>query len=67
MDLRNMLTTKQLAEQLKIKPSSIHRQLSDHGKYRGHIPHRLPNGVLAWPKSLAKEWAEQKEFASSAG
>ena len=44
------LTTKQLAENLGIKPLSILiYKAQNGGRYRGLLPKRLKNGHLRWP------------------
>lgn len=44
------LTTKQLAENLGVKPSSLLvSKAQNGGRYRGLLPKRLKNGHLRWP------------------
>ena len=57
------LTTDQIANLYKVKPTSIRSALSTHGSYFGLIPKKLPNGRLVWDREQVEALLQGKTAA----
>lgn len=57
------LSTDQLANICKVKPTSIRSALSTHGSYFGLTPRKLPNGRLIWDREQVEALLLEKAAA----
>jgi hypothetical protein len=52
------VNTKQLANQLDIRPESIHARFCRTGSYFSLVPDKMPNGQLFWPDDSIEQLKE---------
>lgn len=52
------LTTKELADEFKVKPDTVRRSYCLNGHYLGMVPKKLPNRLLVWSALRARQVRE---------
>lgn len=66
MSAQQFLTTKEVAERMRITPATVHRRCYDHGNFWGVLPVRGPNKRLLWPTEAIQALLEQREVGQAA-
>ncbi|UVE64758.1 helix-turn-helix domain-containing protein [Burkholderia pyrrocinia] len=49
MSATRFMTTKEVAERMRITPATVYKRCCDHGDFWGVLPVKGPNGRLLWP------------------
>lgn len=60
---RNWFTTAEVAALAGVKPATIHKSLSDKGKYAGIAPTKSHNGILCWDKETVIDALKPKTYS----
>ena len=60
---RNWYTTAEVAALAGVKPATIHKSLSDKGKYANICPTKSHNGILQWDKEAVIDALKPKTYS----
>lgn len=55
------LTTKEVAERMRIMSTTVHKRLCEHGSFWSVMPVRAPNGRLLWPVDAIEALLKRRE------
>ena len=61
MSTQRFLTTKEVAERMRITSTTVHKRCCAHGDFWGVLPVKAPNGRLLWPVDAIQALLERHE------
>lgn len=61
MSTLRFLTTKEVAERMRIAPTTVHKRCCAHGDFWGVLPVKAPNGRLLWPMEAIQALLDRHE------